>query len=428
MTGAMLAQVLLSTQANLRIAIVEQSPLTANSNLATISAPNSASTGVPTAAPKAAQSAPANSFDSRSIALAAGSIELLQQWGLWSELAVHACAIQQIQVSDRGHFGKTYLNAAEFNRRSLGQVLEIDGLGALLYAKLAKFSGQGRLHWFRPDHIIQLEATPDYRQLQLASGQTLHTKLLIICEGGDSPTRQLAGMRFTQQSYEQAAVIANIGVLEPHQHIAFERFTEHGPIALLPLSRQRYSLVWTLPPLEAERVQQLGDAEFLQALQQAFGYRAGVLQSVGQRQVYPLLLKYCAEPSAHRLLLCGNSLHNLHPIAGQGFNLALRDIVAINELVGQHLADVGSYALCRAYQQLRQPDVAEVIGFTDTLVRLFSNNSKLMAFGRSLGLSALMGCEMLKTKFAHQSMGLSPILRQQQALRTLAASSSQMKD
>ncbi|RVU35632.1 2-octaprenyl-6-methoxyphenyl hydroxylase [Rheinheimera riviphila] len=406
MTGAMLAQVLLSQHPSLRLAIVEQ-----------------------VAEPGTDQStkAPANSFDSRSIALAAGSVELLQQWGLWSEIAANACAIQQIQVSDRGHFGKTYLNAAEFNRQSLGQVLEIEWLGALLYPKLEKFSAQGRLHWFRPDRIHNLQTSPEQQILQLQSGVEITAKLLIICEGGDSPTRQLAGMELTQQPYSQAALISNVGLAETHQHIAFERFTADGPIALLPLTKQRYSLVWTLPPQQAQQILQLPDEQFLQQLQQAFGYRAGVFQKVGQRQLYPLTLKYSAEPSRHRVLLCGNSLHNLHPIAGQGFNLALRDIAAITGLIATQLtsdkpADVGCYAVTRAYQQLRQPDISQVIQFTDTLVRLFSNNSRLIALGRSLGLTALMNCPELKTKFAKQSMGLSPILRQQQQLESLLLS------
>jgi 2-octaprenyl-6-methoxyphenol hydroxylase len=421
MTGAMLAQVLLSQCPWLRLAIVEQAAES-----------SSAST---------TSSAPSNSFDSRSIALAASSVELLQQWGLWPELATHACAIEHIQVSDRGHFGKTYLSATEFNRQSLGQVLEIEWLGALLYPKLANFSAQGRLHWFRPDRIEQLHTTTMHQVLRLQSGVEVQAKLLIICEGGDSPTRVLAGMSLQQQPYPQSAVIANIGLAQPHQQIAFERFTEHGPIALLPLTKQRYSLVWTLPPEQAQQMLQLDEAQFLQSLQQAFGYRAGVFAKVGQRQLYPLALKYSSEATKHRLLLCGNSLHNLHPIAGQGFNLALRDIAAIAGLFDlfaetsatsattaaeQPVAsddvgsvDVGCYALVRAYQQLRQPDISRVIQLTDSMVKLFSNNSRLMALGRNIGLSAMMNCKELQQRFGKQSMGFTPLRVQQQQLQQL---------
>ena len=401
MTGAMLAQVLLSQLPKLKLAIVE---------LSAEPQPISSS---------AQPQAPAVSFDSRSIALSAASVELLAQWGLWPELRADACPIRQIVVSDRGHFGKTRLDASEFNRQSLGQVLEIEWLGALLYPKLAKFTTQGRLHWFRPDRIVQLEQQQDVNQLLLQSGRQLQCRLLVVAEGGDSPTRQLAGLPFQTLDYQQSAVIANIGLSQAHQFTAFERFTADGPIALLPLSRQRYSLVWTSTAAQTAELMTLSDPDFLALLQQEFGYRAGVFQSVGQRQRYPLLLKFSEQGAAARLLLCGNSLHNLHPIAGQGFNLALRDIAAISQLVAMSAQDPGRYAVTRAYQQLRQPDVQQVIRFTDGLVRLFSNQSRLLALGRNLGLSALMACPMLKTSFARQSMGLSPMQRQQQQLAEL---------
>lgn len=393
MTGAMLAYALLSQNPALTVAIVEQQAQPSQQ----------------------AETAPKLSFDSRSIALAAGSIELLSAWGLWQELAEHACAIEHIQVSDKGHFGKVYLSASEFNRQSLGQVIEIEWIGAVLYKKLSQFANHGNLSWFRPDQITALAPTPQQYQLELQSGQKLNAKLLVLCEGGDSPTRQLAGITQQQQCYDQTAVIANIGIQTPHQQRAFERFTKDGPLALLPLTKQRYSLVWTMTPEQAATVQQLPDAEFLARLQQAFGYRAGVLQSVGSRVSYPLTLKFSKQASKHRLLLCGNSLHNLHPIAGQGFNLALRDIAAIRALVA-NAADPGGYAVTSAYQQLRQPDMNNVITLTDALVRLFSNSSRLMAFGRSVGLTALMQIDALKQQFASQTMGLTPLKHQQQQL------------
>jgi 2-octaprenyl-6-methoxyphenol hydroxylase len=403
MTGAMLAYALLSQNPALTVAIVEQQAQPAQQ----------------------AETAPKLSFDSRSIALAAGSIELLSAWGLWQELADHACAIEHIQVSDKGHFGKVYLSASEFNRQSLGQVIEIEWIGAVLYKKLSQFANHGNLSWFRPDQITALHPMPQQYQLELQSGRKLSAKLLVLCEGGDSPTRQLAGISQQQQPYGQTAVIANIGIQTPHQHRAFERFTKDGPLALLPLTKQRYSLVWTMTPEQAATVQQLPDAEFLARLQQAFGYRAGVLQSVGSRMSYPLTLKFSEQAGKHRLLLCGNSLHNLHPIAGQGFNLALRDIAAIRALA-VNAEDLGSYAVTSAYQQLRSTDMQQVISLTDGLVRLFSNSSRLLALGRSIGLTALMQIEGLKQQFANQTMGLTPIKTQQQQLVRLQATQARI--
>lgn len=411
MTGAMLAYVLLSQNPALKLAIVEQQAVAEPQQGQAVAAPQQQGQ---------AAAAPQVSFDSRSIALAAASVELLAGWGLWSQLAPSACAIEHIQVSDRGHFGKVYLSASEFNRQSLGQVIEIEYIGALLYQKLQQFSQQGALFWFRPDQIQQLTPEKNCYQLQLASGQQLSTKLLLLCEGGDSPSRQLAGISQQQQPYGQCAVIANIGIQAPHQQRAFERFTPQGPLALLPLSRQRYSLVWTVTPDEAARLMALQDADFLSELQNAFGYRAGVFQNVGSRVSYPLTLKYSKDASSHRLMLCGNSLHNLHPIAGQGFNLALRDIAAVAALIKDE-PDPGCYAVTSAYQQLRSTDMQKVITLTDGLVRLFSNSSRVLALGRSLGLTALMQCSELKQAFASQTMGFTPLKAQQLKTQQLKA-------
>ncbi len=398
MTGAMLAYALLSQTARpLTVAIVEKQ----------VAASTPGASGP-------LQTAPSQSFDSRSIALSAASVDLLHSWGLWSELQAHACAIKHIAVSDRGHFGKARLNAAEYLRQSLGQVIEIEKLGSLIYQRLSQFSTE-QLLWLRPDHIQHIHPTQDVQQLTLASGQQLHCKLLALCEGGDSPTRTLAGIDCQIETYPHSALIANIGLVDDHQHRAYERFTQHGPLALLPLTRQRYSLVWSLLPEEAQRLQALPPAEFLAELQQAFGYRAGVFDAVGERVVYPLSLKTAKEVSRHRLVLCGNSLHNLHPIAGQGFNLALRDLAALVQLV-RHSSDVGSYPLTRQYAQLRQQDMQQVVMLTDGLVRLFANDSKLCALGRNIGLSLLHNLTPLKTLFAEQTMGLAPFRRQQQAL------------
>jgi 2-octaprenyl-6-methoxyphenol hydroxylase len=421
MTGAMLALVLLQQQPGLKLAIIEQQ---AEQQAEQHAKQQTASQAEQTTIAKAAQ-APAVSFDSRSIALSAASVELLQQWGLWQDLRQHGCAIQSIQVSDRGHFGKAVLNASEFGRRSLGQVIEIEWLGALLYPKLQRYANSGALSWFRPARISAVQQHTDHNWLQLDDGRQLSSQLLVLAEGGDSPTRQLAGFQTQVQPYQQTALIANIGIAAGHQHIAYERFTANGPLALLPLTRQRYSLVWTLAPAEAEQLQQLPQAEFLTELQRAFGYSAGIFTAAGQRQLYPLALKYSTEAARHRILLCGNSLHNLHPIAGQGFNLALRDIAAIIGLVaklplssaaaaGDRTIDYGCYPLWRSYQQLRQADMQQVIQLTDGMVKVFSNQSRLLALGRNLALTALMQCQGLKQLFAGQTMGLTPLARQQQ--------------
>ncbi len=420
MTGALLALLVSQRFPKLRLAVIEQ---------------------------QAQHQAPAVSFDSRSIALSRASISLLDSFGLWPQLKPHASAIDYIQVSDRGHAGKTRLKAADYQLDALGYVIEIEWIGQLLYQQLAQYPA---IAWYRPDQIREVSATKDRRRLSLQSGAELECKLLILCEGGDSPSRALCGVGVHSHDYQQTALIANIGLKSPHQQQAFERFTSKGPLALLPLSRQRYSLVWTTNAAEAARLAALDEPAFLAELQQFFGYRAGEFSTAGNRVLYPLRLKTAEAAAAHRLLLCGNSLHNLHPIAGQGFNLALRDLAAVLSLLALHApasggqnsdsavselravsdhsaasdhsvtGDVGCYALTRAYQQVRTADMQQVVTMTDSLVRLFSNDSKLLALGRTLGLTLLDHCAPLKQAFASQSMGLSPLLTQQQTLAALA--------
>jgi 2-octaprenyl-6-methoxyphenol hydroxylase len=374
MAGSTLAWALLQQNPSLKLAIIEQQADTVS---------------------KA-------SFDSRSIALAAASVQWLQQWGLWSELQPQACAIKQIQVSDRGHFGKTRLNAADYQQDALGYVLEVEYLGALLTQKLAQSQQVQR---FAPNTIKQIQPLQHQQQLTLSDDTVLHTALLVIAEGGLSPSRSLAGFTVQERPYGQHAIIANLALEQNHGQMAFERFTEHGPIALLPLVKQRYSLVYTTEPEQAERLMQLSDAEFLTQVQHAFGYRAGVFKSAGSRACYPLSLRISGDIVRHRVALLGNSLHNLHPIAGQGFNLALRDIAELVQQIQAYPAAIGSYAMLQAYQAARQQDINVVSTATDALVRIFSNQSRLMALARNSALLAMTLCDDLKRPLAEQAMG-----------------------
>lgn len=343
------------------------------------------------------------SFDSRSIALAAASSALLQRWGLWDVLSSKACAIKHIHVSDRGHFGKTNITAAEYQQSALGYVLEVEHLGALLSKKLA---GQRQLSRFAPASISSITPQQQQQQLTLADGRALSAKLLVIAEGGLSRSRALAGFTVQQRQYQQHAVIANLALAQPHQHSAYERFTEHGPIALLPLPQQRYSLVYTVDDSAVEHIMQLDDAAFVDHVQQAFGYRAGVFSAAGKRVSYPLSLRLSGDIVRHRVALLGNSLHNLHPIAGQGFNLALRDIAQLVQQVAAYGNDIGGYTMLRAYQHARQQDINIVSTATDALVRLFSNRSRPLALARNVGLLAMTLCDDLKRPLAEQAMGL----------------------
>jgi 2-octaprenyl-6-methoxyphenol hydroxylase len=342
------------------------------------------------------------SFDDRSIALAAQSVEYLKQQGLFSYQSDYMSAIKDVAVSDRGHFGKTWLNHQDYNVEALGVVVEVAPYGHFLHNQLK----QSDIALYCPDTVAHVEQTQSHSAVLLASGKTVSAKLLVIADGASSPTRQLLKFDFNKVAYEQGALIANVGLESPHQGKAFERFTCHGPMALLPMSRNRYSLVWCMPNDQLGEYQALPEAEFLAKLQAAFGYRAGLFTQAGQRATYPLVLGRADSLVAHRTIVLGNAAHAIHPIAGQGFNLGLRDIQVLADLMATTPREQwGDFRFTQAYKTRREPDVQKVMLLTDALVRLFSNESRLLALGRSLGLLAMTLSPSLKAPLANQLMG-----------------------
>jgi 2-octaprenyl-6-methoxyphenol hydroxylase len=341
------------------------------------------------------------SFDSRSIAIAHGSKQLLDTYGLWAELQPFAEPIEHIQVSDRGHIGKCYIEAEQFNLNALGYVLEVKYLGQALQQRLSLCPN---VSWFCPNKVIAIEQQSQQVTVTLSDHQQLIAKLMLVADGGQSTTVQLVNIDNQQTDYQQTAIIANVQLGQPHHQWAYERFTSTGPLALLPLAENRYSLVWCVPPKEAKQLLDCNEADFIERLQQAFGYRAGIFTAVSKRVGYPLTLAVAQTMVSHRIALVGNSSHTIHPIAGQGFNLGLRDIEVMRQVLSTS-DELGGYPQLASYQKLRQPDLQRVITMTDSLVRLFSNDSRLIAFGRSVGLLSMQLCDGLKQPLASQGLG-----------------------
>ncbi|WP_277053592.1 2-octaprenyl-6-methoxyphenyl hydroxylase [Pseudoalteromonas marina] len=341
------------------------------------------------------------SFDDRSIALAQQSVEYLQTLNLFDQNAPYTSAIKKVSVSDRGHFGKTHIQSAEFAKPSLGYVVEVNPFGRALHQRLV----QSSISIFCPDSVLEIKQTLHSNALILQSGEQLNAKLIIVADGAQSPTRQLLGLNFNTQPYEQGAIIANIEVAEGHNNHAFERFTHHGPMALLPMSNNRYSLVWCMEKEQINSYMDLNEIEFLSALQSAFGYRAGQFVKVGMRASYPLVYGQAESLIAHRTVVIGNAAHAIHPIAGQGFNLGLRDVQVLSDLIANSPNELGNYAFTREYGQLRCQDIKTVMTLTDALVRLFSNSSRVLALGRSIGLFSMDLFPALKAPLAKQLMG-----------------------
>ncbi|WP_105169119.1 2-octaprenyl-6-methoxyphenyl hydroxylase [Pseudoalteromonas sp. T1lg23B] len=342
------------------------------------------------------------SFDDRSIALAQQSVCYLEKLGLFEPSWPFAQAIKQVHVSDRGHFGKTHIHHQDYQCDALGYVVEVNPYGAYLHQQL-KDAG---VTLFCPATIEALTQTTDSVELTLSVGQTICTKLMVIADGAQSPTRALLNLNFNSLAYEQGALIANVKVQDGHNGHAFERFTEHGPMALLPMSNDRYSLVWCMENSQLEQYQHMDADQFIKQLHDAFGYRAGLFTQVGMRASYPLVLGRVEKVVHHRCLVIGNAAHAIHPIAGQGFNLGLRDIQCLVELlVSTDKEQIGDYNFTRRYELSREQDIKTVMTLTDSLVRLFSNSSRLMALGRSCGLFAMALSSRLKAPLAKQLMG-----------------------
>jgi 2-octaprenyl-6-methoxyphenol hydroxylase len=348
------------------------------------------------------------SYDDRSIALSYGSSRIYQGMGLWDKLRSGVESIQHIHISDRGHFGATRLEAREENVPALGYVVESRVLGKLLYEEL----GTGKIELIVPAKVFAVEQGADSVRVQLERDgvvDTLQTRLLVVSDGTNSAVRDMLGIGVTRREYHQTALIANVTTAEPHRHTAYERFTPNGPLALLPLTEGRYSLVWTHRDEDVAATMQLDDAAFLRKLQAEFGYRQGEFVRVGQRAVYPLVLQKSLREVAGRAVVIGNSSHALHPVAGQGLNLGLRDVAVLADLLAEadnSGTDPGRQELLADYEQRRQPDYAAVIQYTDTLVRIFSNDFAPLGHARAGGLLAVDRMPLLRHWITRQSMGL----------------------
>lgn len=345
------------------------------------------------------------SFDDRVLALSHGTAAYFEQLGIWQQLSVDAQGIEKIHISDRGHYGKARLSAKNYQVEALGYVIEMSLIGQAL---LNVLSNKNNITWFTPNSIKQINWQQRQVEIELGSGALLTAKLLLGCDGVNSPCRTFANIDVSQSSYGQCALITNVVTEIAHQNVAYERFTETGPIAMLPLSNNRCSLVWTLTPELAEKMQTLDDQAFKIALEQAFGVWLGAITKVGKRDVYPLKLVQAKSLVYHRMALVGNASHTIHPIAGQGFNLGVRDVQQLTKLIATAISngkDIGNFTLLNTYQQQRSKDQKQVIALTDSLVTLFSNQLPALVLGRNIGLKVLNYFSPLKKALVNKTMG-----------------------
>lgn len=363
------------------------------------------------------------SFDARNTALSRRTIQAFTDLGLWPQLQPHATPIRQIHVSDRGHFGISRLDAGEEQVESFGQVMENAWLGVVLLAALRQCPSVTLCDGV---NVTGLQVVADHAEvtLQRPDGaglgeHRLRATLAVAADGTQSRSRDWLGLQASWRDYGQTALVTTVATSLAHDQIAYERFTSDGPIALLPLpdepgqkAQTRRSLVWALSTAEAERVQQLSDDDFRAELQQAFGRRAGRFTRVGRRHAYPLQLMVAPQQVVPRALILGNAAHSLHPVAGQGFNLCVRDALVLVERLAETVAaggDIGDAALLRAYEAARSEDQRQIIRFSDSLVRGFSNANPLLSLLRNVGLLGFDLMPGAKPALARYAMGLNHV-------------------
>ena len=353
------------------------------------------------------------SFDDRSTALSRSSQRMFEAMGLWDEIVAAATPITRIHVSDKGRFGFSHIDADEQGVEALGYVVINRVLGGVLQAALRGVDG---LDVFCPARIGGATLSADAASVTVDADEStveLTADLLVAADGARSTVRDMMGITAEQVCYGQRAVIGNLLPEQSLEHCAYERFTERGPLALLPVADGRAGFVWTVSESDAERVLELDDASFLQELQSEFGYRLGAFSKVGKRAGYPLVLSKAMRLTAPRAVLVGNAAHGLHPVAAQGFNLGLRDVAALCDCIADALADggsvsaIGDASLLERYADWRRSDQKKLVDFTDGLVRLFGHSSPPLRALRNLGIHGFDLVPGVSSLYAKHTMGLA---------------------
>ncbi|MCH7311120.1 2-octaprenyl-6-methoxyphenyl hydroxylase [Acinetobacter sp. ANC 4805] len=353
-----------------------------------------------------------SSFDARNTALSRRSVQIYQKLGLWEALQQHATPILQVHITEQGSFGKARLVAEQEKVESFGQVIENAWLGRVLLTQVRQ---QPLIELIDGVQVTALTQDTGHVQIEaMRNGEYIHalkSKLVIAADGRDSFCRQAIGVGVDEHDYDQVAIVTTVQTSKPHQQVGFERFSALGPLALLPLPGEyRRSVVWPVKKgTEAEWLGEENDQHFLDALQETYGDRAGKFEKTGKRFSYPLAQVLAHKQAVGRVVLMGNAAHTIHPVAGQGFNLCLRDADVLVRFLMEQLAksdDIGNPDNLLAYEQARLTDQQRVIKFCDSVVRGFSNQNPILKLLRNTGLVAFDVIPGIKPLVANYAMGL----------------------
>ncbi len=345
----------------------------------------------------------------RALALSAGTIKNLQALDAWKGIEDKATPIKDIHISDRGHFGKARLSAKKQGVDALGYVIsarDIEGHVAALVEQ------QG-IEQICPAWVVGLTTESESVNVRLKQNEqalNLSSRLLVGADGGQSSVRRLLEIPQQVTEYGQTALVTTIKSSLPHNNVAFERFTESGPLAILPTNDEECAIVWTRKHEQAKELMSVSEADFIASLQACFGYQLGELSLSAPRRAFPLSLIRAESMVSGRTVIIGNAVHQLHPVAGQGFNLGIRDVMQLAEMLidqQQKNADLGESDFLRRYAEARQKDHDQTIGFTDNVVKIFSTDWLPVAAARSISLAVMDHIPVAKSVLAKHAMGLS---------------------
>jgi 2-octaprenyl-6-methoxyphenol hydroxylase len=348
------------------------------------------------------------SFDERTTALGNASRRILEGLGVWSGIADQCGVIRAIHVSDAGRLAFARLDAREQGIEAFGFVVPNRVLGGALWERIRQ---NAAISVRMPATVAAVSTDPDGVTLRLAAaaaehgaGPSLRARLAVAADGAHSAVRRDAGITASEADYGQVAIVANVATDVAHAGTAYERFTLGGPLALVPLRDGSYTVVWARSPADAAQSLAATDEDFLKLLQRHFGWRAGKFVRAGRRASYPLKLTRADEAVAPRTVLIGNAAQSLHPVAGQGFNLALRDVAALAELVVGE-GDPGAPQLLERFAQGRAADRRGVTRFTDGLIRMFGDSRAPVRLLRDVGLLLFDLLPPAKSALARVSLG-----------------------
>jgi 2-octaprenyl-6-methoxyphenol hydroxylase len=349
------------------------------------------------------------SFDGRTTALGNASRRIFESLGIWGDIAPRAAGIRTIHVSDAGRFGFARLRAEEQGIDAFGYVVANRVIGTALWGQLSALSSEGIVVRV-PATAEDIEVSGDGAAFTLVGEglvrERVEARLLVAADGAHSAVRAAAAIEADVEDYDQVAIVANVGADRPHDGTAYERFTATGPLAVLPLYDGSYGVIWSCRPADAAGVLSLDDGSYLRELQARFGWRAGRFVRVGRRVSYPLKLTRAVETTATRTVLIGNAAQALHPVAGQGFNLGLRDAAMLAEVIANaDGGDVGAPELLRRFAEWRAADRGGVVRFTDGLVKLFGSSRPGAGILRNLGLLMFDLAPPAKSALARVSAG-----------------------